>query len=170
MKKGNHLGTSQNVFNCLVKHKQYHDNEEWEAETGIQLKAKSRTFVFVELVGVENDVLRDMAGIKSHHCFVTCGGYVLMFPTFCTCQPCRNMEYDECEQVESREQGGGKRIEMKTFVRATQEKAHHLWLHLRAGVGCDGRMKGGRLGADACGRGPAQSIFGGQAQELEMSW
>ncbi|KAM3567911.1 hypothetical protein VYU27_009951 [Nannochloropsis oceanica] len=74
MKKGNHLGTSQDVFNCLVKHKQYHDNEEWEAETGIQLKAKSRAFVFVELVGVDNNVLRDMAGIKSHHCFVTCGG------------------------------------------------------------------------------------------------
>jgi len=85
VKKGNHLGTSQDVFNCLVKHKQYHDSEECKAETGIQLKAKSRTFVFVELVGVDKDVVRDVAGIKSHHCFVTCGGYVLMCPTSCTC-------------------------------------------------------------------------------------
>ncbi|KAM3573261.1 hypothetical protein VYU27_004735 [Nannochloropsis oceanica] len=74
------------------------------------------------LVGLDKDVVRDMAGIKSQHCFVTCGGYVLMFPTSCTCQPCRNMEYDECELVTSGERGGGKRIDLQTFVPAIQEE------------------------------------------------
>ncbi|GAB5037915.1 Hypothetical protein NocV09_12400020 [Nannochloropsis oceanica] len=122
MKKGNHLGTSQDVFNRLVKHKQYHDSEELEAETGIQLKANSRTFVFVELVGVDKDVVRDMAAIKPHHCFVTCGGYILIFPTSCTYQPCRNMKYDECELVASEERGGEKGIDLQTFGPAIQEK------------------------------------------------
>jgi len=40
MEKSNHLGTSKDFFKSLIKHKQYHDNEEWEAETCIRLKAK----------------------------------------------------------------------------------------------------------------------------------
>jgi len=36
MKKGDLLDTSEHVFDCLMKHKQYTDDEEWEAETGIQ--------------------------------------------------------------------------------------------------------------------------------------
>ena len=56
MKKSNHLGTSLAAFDCLVKNKQYSDNEEWEAEMHIQLKEKLRTFVLVDLVGVDRDV------------------------------------------------------------------------------------------------------------------
>lgn len=40
------------------RHKQYHDNEEWEAEMGLQLKIKSRTFMSVDLVGEDIEVVR----------------------------------------------------------------------------------------------------------------
>lgn len=38
MKNGDLLDTSEHVLDCLMKHKQYTDDEEWEAETGIQPK------------------------------------------------------------------------------------------------------------------------------------
>ena len=80
---------------CVHACVQYGNNDEWEAATGVQLKAKSRTFVFVDLVGVDRNVVKDMTGIKSNHCFVTAGGFIYMFPTSCTCPPCRGMEYEK---------------------------------------------------------------------------
>ena len=133
MKKGNHMGTSQGVFDCLVKDKQYGNNDEWEAATGVQLKAKSRTFVFVDLVGVDRDVVKDMAGIKSNHCFVTAGGFIHMFPTSCTCPPCRGMEYEKCELVASGDRGKGKRMELKAFIPAIQEKRSNFSSTLERG-------------------------------------
>ena len=133
MKKGNHMGTSQGVFDCLVNDKQYGNNDEWEAATGVQLKAKSRTFVFVDLVGVDRDVVKDMAGIKSNHCFVTAGGFIHMFPTSCTCPPCRGMEYEKCELVASGDRGKGKRMELKAFIPAIQEKRSNFSSTLERG-------------------------------------
>jgi hypothetical protein len=48
----------------LVKKITQHNNDEREAETGVQLKAKSHTFMLVDFLGVSRDVVKDMAGYK----------------------------------------------------------------------------------------------------------
>jgi len=133
MKKGNHMGTSQGVIDCLVNDKQYGNNDEWEAATGVQLQAKARTFVFVDLMGVDRDVVKDMAGIKSNHCFVTAGGFIYMFPTSCTRSPCRGMEYEKCELVASGDREKGMRMELKAFIPAIQEKCSNSGSTLERG-------------------------------------
>jgi len=78
-------------------------------------------------------VVKDMAGIKSNHCFVTAGGFIYMFPTSCTCPPCRGMEYEKCELVASRDRGVGKRMELKAFIPAIQEKRSNFSSTLERG-------------------------------------
>ena len=122
MRNGIHLDTSKDLFTLLVRNKAYGNNTEWAAATGVQLKCRSRTFVFMDLVGVDRGEVKDMAGIKSNHCFVTTlGGLIHMFPTSCTCPPCRAMEYEKCELVASGERGEGKQMQLRAFTPATQE-------------------------------------------------
>jgi len=119
IKKGNHMGTSHVVFDCLVYDKQYGNNDEWEAVMGVQLKAKSRTFVFVESVGVDRDVVKDLGGLKSNHCFVAVAGvFIRKFPTSCTCSPLQGYGVREMRAGGQGEAGGG---EADTTVSATQE-------------------------------------------------
>jgi hypothetical protein len=118
MREGNHMENSLELFTVLVRHVGYGDNKEWKAATGVQLKSKSRTFMFMPLVETDREEVKDMPGIKSNHCFVTAGG----FPTSCTCPPCRRMEYVDCELVASGERGEGKRMDLDAFVPPIQEK------------------------------------------------
>ena len=119
MREGNHMEKSLELFTVLVRHVGYGDNKEWEAATGVQLKS---TFMFMSLVGTDREEVKDMPGIKSNHCFVTAGGFIYMFPTSCTCPPCRRMEYRNCELVVSGERGEGKRMDLDAFVPPIQEK------------------------------------------------
>jgi len=136
------------------------NNDEWEAATGVQLKAKSRTFVFVDLVGVDRDVVKDMAGIKSNHCFVTAGGFIHMFPTSCTCPPCRGMEYEKCELVASGDRGKGKRMELKAFIPAIQEKRSSF----------SSTLEGARLSSRARGGEGKFLVFYAQEEVVEEEW
>ena len=72
-----HVSHMSPISLLLIISNSFVGNSFREAATGVQLKAKSRTFVFVDLVGVDRDVVKDMAGIKSNHCFVTAGGFIL---------------------------------------------------------------------------------------------
>ena len=56
-----------------------------------------------------------------------------MFPTSCTCPPCRGMEYEKCELVASGDRGKGKRMELKAFIPANQEKRSNLSSTLERG-------------------------------------
>jgi len=88
----------------------------------VELKSKSRTFKFMELVGVDRVEVKDMPGIKASHCFVTAGEFITIFPTSCTCPPCRRMDYGGCERVASGERGEGKQLKLDAFVPAIQRK------------------------------------------------
>lgn len=103
----------------------------------MQLKTKSRTFVFVELVGMDRDVVKDFGGIKSNHCFVAvAGSFIRMFSTSCTCPPYRAMEYEKCELVATGERGEGKQMKLRVFTPATQEfrSKRSLYLELERAV------------------------------------
>ena len=122
MRESIHLDTSMDLFTLLVREKAYGNNAEWAAATGVQLKCRSRTFMFMDLVGVDRGEVKDMMGIKSNHCFVTTlGGLIHMFPTSCTCPPCRAMEYEKCELIASEQRGEGKQMHLRAFTPATQE-------------------------------------------------
>jgi len=56
-----------------------------------------------------------------------------MFPTSCTCPPCRGMEYEKCELVASGDRGKGKRMELKAFIPAIQEKRSNFGSTLERG-------------------------------------
>jgi len=133
MVEGNNMATSQSVFDCLVNDKAYDNNEEWAAATGVELKCKSRSFQFMDLVGTDREEVKEMQGIKSNHCFVTAGEYILMFPTSCTCPPCRGMEYEKCELVASGERGEGKRMDLDAFIPPIQEKRSNFEATLQQG-------------------------------------
>jgi len=92
--------------------------------------------MFMDLVGVDRDVVKDMGGIKANYCFVTAGGCILMFPTSCTCRPCRAMKYGECELVATRERGQGKQYKLDAFVPAIQEKRSSFEATLSGGGPC----------------------------------
>jgi hypothetical protein len=64
---------------------------------------------------------------------VTAGGFIHMFPTSCTCPPCRGMEYEKCELVASGDRGKGKRMELKAFIPAIQEKRSNFSSTLERG-------------------------------------
>jgi len=122
MVEGNHMDESIECHSVLVRDKAYNDNKAWAAATGVELKCKSRTFIFMDLVGTDRAEVKHMGGIKSNHCFVTVGRFIYMFPTSCTCPPCRRMEYDNCELVASGERREGKRMDLQAFIPAIQEK------------------------------------------------
>ena len=133
MREGNHMEKSVELFTLLVRHVGYGNNAEWAATTGVLLKSKSRTFMFMPLVGTDREDVRDMPGIKSNHCFVTAGGSIWMFPTSCTCPPCRGMDYEKCELVASGERGMGRRMDLDAFVPAIQEKRSNFEATLEQG-------------------------------------
>jgi len=133
MKEANHSETSMELFTLLVRHVGYGNNAEWAAATGVELKSKSRTFMFMELVGVDREDVRDMAGIKSNHCFVTASGCIWIFPTSCTCLPCRAMKYEECHLVTTGERGKGKQMKLDAYIPAIQGKRSNFEATLKRG-------------------------------------